>query len=56
MTLRNFRSGDEYAFFTLVNVAFRNLESLSMERVKKLISSSNFHPEGFLLLRRMVYQ
>lgn len=49
MALRNFRSGDEHVFFSLVNTAFRNLETLSMERVKRLTSSPNFHSEGFFI-------
>jgi len=44
MVLRNFRSGDEQVFFSLVNTVFRNLK-----RLRKL-SFPSFNPRGFFFI------
>lgn len=49
MVLRNFRSGDEQVFSSLVNVAFKNLEHLGLEEIKRRCSSPSFDPNGFFV-------
>lgn len=52
ITLRTFRNGDEESFLNLVNTAYRNLESLTVERVTKLMSPPYFNPEGFFIAEK----
>jgi len=47
--LRNFRKGDEESFQHLVNTAYRNLETLTPERIKRLTSPPYFDPAGFFI-------
>jgi len=49
MVLRNFQSGDDRLFLNLVNAAYRNLETLTTERVKRLLSPPYFEPKGFFI-------
>ena len=52
MSLRIFRTGDEQLFLSMVNVAYRNLETLTTERVKRLTSPPYFNPEGFFIAEK----
>jgi ribosomal protein S18 acetylase RimI-like enzyme len=49
MIVRTFRHVDEQSFLELVNAAYRNLETLTAERVKALLAPPYFHPEGFFI-------
>jgi hypothetical protein len=49
MNLRSFHHGDEQLFLDLVNRTYRNLESLTVERVRRLLSQPFFDPRGFFI-------
>jgi N-acetylglutamate synthase-like GNAT family acetyltransferase len=49
MVLRNFQSGDDRLFINLVSAAYRNLETLTTQRVKRLLSPPYFEPKGFFI-------
>lgn len=52
MSIRTFHEGDEQLFLSLVNIAYRNLETFTSERVKTLTSSPYFNPEGFFIAEK----
>jgi len=52
MSLRGFRHGDEKSFPLLVNEAYRNLERLTAERVRRMLSPPYFSPDGFFFFER----
>jgi len=47
--LRIFGQGDEKSVLALVNEAYRNLETLTAERLKMYTSPPYFNPEGFFI-------
>jgi hypothetical protein len=49
MNLRSFHHGDEQLFLDLVNRTYRNLESLTVERVRRLLSQPFFDPRGLFI-------
>jgi N-acetylglutamate synthase-like GNAT family acetyltransferase len=49
VTLRAFRQNDEQTVLTLVNEAYRNLETLRAERLKMLTSPPYFNADGFFI-------
>jgi len=52
LKLRSFRRGDEQLFKALVNTTYRNLETLTEERVKTLTSPPYFNPKGFFIAEK----
>jgi len=50
--VRSFRKGDEKSFPNLVNIAYRNLERLTQDRVKRLTSSPYFSADGFFIAEK----
>lgn len=50
--IRTFHKGDEQLFPSLVNTAYRNLETLTPERVKRLTSPPYFNPDGFFIAEK----
>ena len=52
MIIRTFHKGDEQLFLSLVNTAYRNLETLTPERVKRLTSPPYFNPDGFFIAEK----
>jgi N-acetylglutamate synthase-like GNAT family acetyltransferase len=49
MVLRNFQPGDQSVLLDLVNDAYRNLETLTEEHAKHLLSPLCFEPKGFFI-------
>jgi len=50
--IRTFHHGDEQLFLLLVNTAYRNLEILASERVKRLTSPPYFNSDGFFIAEK----
>lgn len=49
MIFRRFKPGDDQTVLDLVNKAYRNLETLTAERLKGLLSPPYFDPRGFFI-------
>lgn len=52
MIIRSFRQSDKQIFLQLVNTAYRNLETLTNERVERLTSPPYFDPDGFFIAEK----
>jgi GNAT superfamily N-acetyltransferase len=52
VTIRTFHRGDEQLFLRLANTAYRNLEILTSERVKRLTSPPYFNRDGFFIAEK----
>lgn len=50
MTIRSFQQGDEQLLIKLVNTAYRNLETLTIERANALLTPPYFNPKGFFMV------
>lgn len=50
--IRSFRKGDEKTFLKLVNIAYRNLETLTRDRIKRLTAPPYFNADGFFIAEK----